>query len=54
MYHQRHLYFNVVQLAVQFLEFEKLADEEVAVAMRHFSVGDVDHVVVDKEVQLEE
>lgn len=42
----------MVELAVELLELEDLADEEVAVTMRHLRVRDVDHVVIDVEVQL--
>lgn len=42
----------MMKLAVEFFEFEKLANEEVAVAMGHLRIRDVDHVVVDVKVQL--
>lgn len=43
-----------MQFAVEFLKFDKFADEEVAVSVRHLRVGDVDHVVIDVEVELEQ
>lgn len=46
------LYFNMVQLPVQLFKLEQLADKEVSVAVSHLGVSDVDHVVVNIEIQL--
>lgn len=43
----------MVQFAVEFFELQQFPDEEVSIAVRHLRVGDVDHVIVDVEVQLE-
>lgn len=43
-----------MQFAIQFLELQYLADEEVSVAMCHLRVGNVNHVVINVEVQLKE
>lgn len=42
----------MVELPVELLELEDLADEEVPVAVGDLRVRDVDHIVVDIEVQL--
>lgn len=47
------LNFNMVKFPIQLFEFEQLPDEEVTVAVSHFGVRNVDHVVVDVEVQLQ-
>lgn len=47
------LNLDVVQFAVELFKFQDLADEKVAIAVRHLRVRDVDHIVVDIEVQLE-
>lgn len=46
------IFLEFLQATIQVFEFQNLADEEVTITMRNFRVGDVNHVVVDVEVQL--
>lgn len=48
----RHSDFNVMELSVQFFEFQKFTNEEVAETMSHLRVSNVDHVIINVEVQL--
>lgn len=43
---------DVMQLTVEFFEFQNFSNEEISVAMSHFGIRDVDHVVVDVKVKL--
>lgn len=47
-------YFSLefLQSTIQILELQNLADEEVSVAVGDLRISDVDHVLVDVEVQL--
>ena len=42
----------MVEFAVELFELEEFANEEVAEAMSHLRVSNVDHVIVNVEVQL--
>lgn len=42
-----------MELSVQFFEFQKFTNEEVAETMSHLRVSNVDHVIINVEVQLE-
>lgn len=46
------LRLKFLQSPVQVFEFQNLADEEVAVSVGNLRVCDVNHVVVDIEIQL--
>ena len=46
------LHLDGHEAAVELLALVDLPDEEVAVASVHFRVGDVDHVLVDVEIDL--
>lgn len=46
------LHLDHVQLAVQILKLQYFPDEKVAVAMGHFGVRNMDHLIVDVKVQL--
>ena len=41
-----------MEFTIELLEFHDFADKEVTVAMGHLRVGDVNHIIVDVEVQL--
>lgn len=43
---------DILKFIVQVLEFQNLTNKEVTIAMGNFSVSDVDHVIVNKEIQL--
>lgn len=47
-----HLNFYIVQLPVYFFELQNFPDEEITVTVSNLRIGNVDHVVVDVEIQL--
>lgn len=44
--------FNMMEFTVQLFKLEEFTDEEVAEAMSHLRVSNVNHVIVNVEVQL--
>lgn len=53
-YKNRSLYFYIMQFSVEFLKLEDFPDEKVAIAMGHFRIGDVDHIMINIKVQLKQ
>lgn len=43
-----------MQLPVYFLEFQNLPDKEITIAMRNFSIRNVNHIVINIKVQLQQ
>ena len=43
---------NAFEFVVQVLEFQYFPNEEVSVSVGNLGVSDVDHIVVNEEVQL--
>ena len=44
----------MMQLAIQFFKLQYFANKKVSITMRYLRIGDVNHVMIDVEIQLKE
>lgn len=48
----RLLHYDVVQFSIELFKLKDFADEEVTITVGHFGIRNVNHVIVNVEVQL--
>jgi len=41
-----------MQFTIQFFKLQYFANEKVSITMRYFCIGNVNHIVIDIEIQL--
>lgn len=53
MYNNIQLNLYMMQFAIQFFEFQYFTNEKVSITVRYLRVGDVNHIMINIEIQLE-
>ena len=47
------LHFDQFERSILLFKFQDLSDEVISVSAIHFGVGNVDHVLIDEEINLQ-
>lgn len=47
-----YLKSNILQFTVHFVKFHNLPEEEITITMRDFSISNMNHSIIDIEIQL--